>query len=303
MTENESPAASVEAPIAGAQEGASAADEPRTAAPEAAPASPPQAQEPDYDSLLSKPEVLEKLFQHDRVKKEIEHRAKSARETDVERRADEKVEARLQQRDADYAAQRQTEQRINQIDEELRQIESDDPTHPLLQRRAMELRRERQDRGNALLETRVGAALRPKAMQEASQAVGGQFVSMVLQFVEADSSLTDEEKRALHPTNPKYNSKPWPDGPREWLSDIFATMPSRQAERLADKLVKERVPKEVDARLAELRGKERAGQASPAELPGGQGGETDKDFIARYADGKGITAEDHKKWQSVRERL
>ncbi len=250
-----------------AQVPAPKSDEPKQSE---APTAPP---EPDIDALLARDDVLERLRKHPIVQADIEHRSKSIRDADVERRVQEGI------RRANAEAKQQAEAMLQVAKEEQDDAEAwrrvnEDPDSPASQWLKPQLEARRAARDAARSEQQVTEKLWPQFQQQAEVAANQRLMSMVLDFVDKHPHLSDEDKAALDPR--RYTDH------LSFLSGVFDTLSTKQAKELAKTLVKPEAEAMVQERLAALRAEEK----SPVTLPPGSSGETDESFSAAYAGGK-----------------
>jgi len=232
------------------------------------------APEPDLDSLLSKPETLEKLLGHDRAKKEIEHRAKSIREADVERRAEEKANARLQQWQAEQSPRQREiqEQTERQVIGRIKQRFEDDPTDPLAQELSGWATQKSQE-----LQAAETARQAQRQQLDTQRILGEAYGTVGRQVFEALTNkfkIEDADAAALDPR--KFPSF------MDWFTAAVDTVGERKGKALAKELAKVEAEAIVQQRLGELRGNE----PTPATLPNGASARADSDFLAEFAAGK-----------------
>lgn len=268
---DDSPAAAVqEAPTATGEQVST------TPAPEAGAATPatptpevPKPPEPDLDTLLSNDEFVERLLKHDKA----QHRIKSAREADIDQRAEQKAQARLQQWQTEAAAQqRQAQEQADlQTVGRLKALIQEDPTHPLAQ----------EMQGWIETKSRELAASESTRQQQRQQVdnqrmLGEAYGTVGRQVFDALTSkfkIDDADAAALDPR--KFPSF------ADWFTAAVETIGERKAKAALTTLL----PKEREALRAELRGEGIEREQTPPGLP--QGGSPSSDeFLSAFARGK-----------------
>ncbi|MDO8673202.1 MAG: hypothetical protein Q7O66_17490 [Dehalococcoidia bacterium] len=265
----------------------STADSTQAAAPEKT------SSEPDYkeatEKFLATPEGRKYLLEHAEIKKEIDHRSKSVREADIDRRATEKAAEIVRQNNARLEEQAQARLRQaqqEQSDSELwREIE-DDPTSPLAQRLRPELEARKSARQTAAAEEQVMQRLAPTLQQRAEVSANQRLIAMLTDAIQQDPSLSDDDRAELNPLNPKYTDH------LSFLSAWRDLSSGRQAKELAKTLAKT----EAAAMLATERATNRQQEKAPVTLPPGEGGLTDEQFMADYGAGKSNNTARQLKW-------
>lgn len=242
-----------------------------TTAPLSVPSEAPKTAEPDWETLISREDVVERLLQHPKA----QQRLRTIRQADIDRQANEKADGILRQRDAEYAKQRETEKHIASLRDELRIID-EDPTHPLAQQRRPQIVDELEKHQSAAVRQQVARELLPSLQDQAVSYAGQQWLDMLAQWVQSDESLTDDEKVALNPRDPKFKT------PNEFKTALFKAVISREAQKLAKEIAKI----EVEALLQQRLGQERSKQGGVAHLPQGEPAQDDSAFMADYGIGK-----------------
>lgn len=253
-----------------------------TAPKPASEAAPTPTAEPDYDSLFSKPEAIEKLLQNERVKKEIEHRARSARQTDVQRQVQETLAQERQHLEAETTKRLQAE-REKQTEAEYARLIEEDPTSPLAQRVKVQLEERAKVRLVEQERQRLLESLGPQLEQEYGRRAGEWWLTMLATQVQGDTRLTPEDKQALDPRD--RGAFPTPEA-------FFAERDKRLITNEAKRLAKELAKVEAEALVQERLGQARDKAESPANLPEAKPGLTPKDFFAEYQGGNN---NDHKR--------
>lgn len=238
-------------------------------------------QEPDYDSWLQDEQRLERLLQHPKA----QQRLKTVRDSDIERRAGEKAEAMLRQRDAEYAAQRTRTDRMKALEEKVKKYQAqiaDDPTSPaaqVFQSELPELNAEWSKLHSETLEAQVAQKLTPALRAEER----GQFYNAVAKAVMEMGVLTQDEVMALNPYAGKYQGD---QGGVQWLMDVLAQATKNHSQKEAQKIARELAKVEAQALLQQQRGQEMEKQEAPTNLPQGATSATAEEFAAEYAAGR-----------------
>lgn len=222
-----SPAA---APVAPA---AAPAEAPQTAAaPEQASAQPAaQSPEPNWDAYLSDEATRRRLLEHPTLKKELEHRVKSTREADVEAR----VSARLAEREA----QRQAEAEAARI----QQMDSYELGELTKAQKAEQAQRQR-------LLGEVGPQAYQQAYQKAMAGIARAWSKEGLSDQAAMDVLAKVDR-----TSPTA------------AEDAIEALNDYLAEHRAEKRLKDRLPKEMEAKWEGFLAAKRDKEESPPTLP------------------------------------
>ena len=272
MPENESPATVAEeapaatgeqAQLAPALEAGAATSV--TPAPEA-----PKPPEPDLDALLGNDEFVERLLKHDKA----QHRIKSAREADVDRRADEKAQARFQQWQAEAAAQARQlqEETERQTVGRLQALVQEDPTHPLAQE--MQGWIEAKSRELAASEASRQAERQKYENQRLLGEAYGTVGRQVFETLTSKFKIEDADAAALDPR--KFPS----------FADWFMAAVETVGERKAKAALSSMLPREREALRAELRGEGLDKEQAPPGLPAGVATSSEGEFLSAFASGK-----------------
>lgn len=218
----------------------------------AAPTTAPPVPEPDLDQLLQDESFVARVVEHQRVKKEIEHRAKSIRDADVELR----VQSRLSQLRAQDEAASNRKRAQDEAAREREQIKGMDEYELGVKVKSEQAKAEEDARAEAIGLAKVGQTL--------------------YDIVMSDSSLTDQERMDLHPLNNRFTT----------FQDFWNAAVSTVSKKQADKLAKELAKVEAEALYKERMAATREAAPSPAVLPPGGSVSDDKSFLAAYARGE-----------------
>lgn len=231
----------------------------------------PKSDKLDIDTLLQneayRKELRAKMLESDPdLKREIEHRARSARKADVEREAQALYQAYVQQQEAERAQEKQ--------EAALRAKLEADP-YDLGTQHLEEVKGQLSE-----LEKQKEGRRQQALLYEAQHAVAPQLFETLTErdfqrLVGQTADCTDEEKRELHWRNPKYITR------EEWIDAVA----DARANKKAAKLLKAKLPSEVEARVMERLGADRDQTTGVPQLPQGAGSASDSEFMARVASG------------------
>jgi fused signal recognition particle receptor len=216
--------------------------------PQSAPESQPSQQapaQPDWDALLNDDARRRELLKHPALKEELEHRLRSTREADIETRVQQRLAEQQRLREAEEAERKLLEMDSYELGEKVKQ-------------------ERQQTRSRAEIE----AQLRQQALTDALA-----FSGRALYGVAQKAGLSDEQLQKVNPQ--QYRSL------EEWGEALVDTL----AELRAEKRLKERLPKEVEAAVQERLGAQRESSEAPVGLPAG-GSNDDKAFLDAYGRGE-----------------
>lgn len=247
------------------------------------------ATEPDYESLLSDdkkrealidrllktPDGRKQLLGHPDLTKEVDHRARSVRDADIQSRIQAALSAERTRNEAENATRLKAQEETRKIEEQRRLIE-EDPTSPLAQHLKPQLAQ--RERDLLFAEARQAAAqeILPTLRENLHREAGNYWLDMLKAQVQADDSLTDEERAGLDPRGQQWKT------PDEFFKAWLKASTDRRARIIAKELAKVEAKAMVEEQLAQ--GREKA--TMPPALPAGDGALSDKDFMAEFAAGK-----------------
>lgn len=216
--------------------------------------------QPDWDSLLQREDVpWDRLAQAEPVRREVEHRARSIREADIQ--------ARVSRERAEWERQRFMEEEQRRAEEERRRVLEMDE-YELGAHTKQRLQQEELER-NALerLRPQFESQLRPAIATE----IGQIFYSGLMRGVE----VTPEEMAKLSPSN-------FPDD----VASQIESLRDLVAEKKARVMIAKILPAEIEAAVNERLAKERREYKGPANLGPAEATTGDREFIDQFVRGE-----------------